>query len=377
MGSLRRKPSGRWEARYRDPTGRLRGQTFRTKRDAELFLQRVGADIQRGDFVDPGAARIRFGEWAARWIATKLNVKPSTYADYESLLNTHLLPHFGQHPIAAIDRGAVQAWVVSLERNGLGTGTVRNAYGLLRQIMASAVDADAIRKSPCVRIDLPRIRRDEMRFASYDEVARLAHAMEHPRDRRGRSMGTFPCFGLAVQVAAYTGLRFGELAALRKKRVDLERKTIHVAEAAKEVRGVVVYGPTKTYQDRAVPIPDFLVGRLADHLARLRPDPDTLVFTAEHGGPLRNSNFRRRFERAVAQANLPPGFRIHDLRHSFTAFLIAEGGHPQAIKQRLGHSSIQVTFDRYGHLFPALESRLTDALDAAARNAASASEPRA
>lgn len=373
MGSVRRKPSGRWEARYRDPAGCQRGQTFRTKREAELFLQRVGADVQRGEWIDPEAARMRFRRFAERWLETKVNLKESTQADYLSVLSNHLLPAFGDLPLARVDRVAVQAWVAASVKRGLGAGTIRNAYGVLRQVMGAAVEAGAISKTPCRGIDLPTVVRDEMNFVTHEEIAALAEAMAHPKDYKGRPRGNFPQFALAVQVAAYTGVRFGELAALRRKRVDLLHRRIHVAESVKEVRGRLVFGPTKTYETRTVPFPDFLAEPLARHLDGLPGDFDQLVFTARDGAPLRNSNFRRRFDAAVAQAGLPKGLRIHDLRHSFAALLIAAGGHPQAVKERMGHSTVQVTFDRYGHLFPALESSLTDALDKAARKALSES----
>ncbi len=106
---------------------------------------------------------------------------------------------------------------------------------------------------------------------------------------------------------------------------------------------------------------------LAEHLARnVDEDPDALVFTSPEGQPLRNSNFRRRvWHRAVADAGLPDGLRIHDLRHTCASLLIAQGAHPKAVQVHLGHSSISVTMDRYGHLFPSDMEALASALDAA------------
>ena len=125
------------------------------------------------------------------------------------------------------------------------------------------------------------------------------------------------------------------------------------------------FGPTKTYRRRMVIIPEFLRELMAEHLARdVDKDPGALVFTSPEGRPLRNSNFRRQvWYEAVAAAGLPEGLRVHDLRHTCSSLLIAQGAHPKAIQVHLGHSSIMVTMDRYGHLFPSDMDALAVALN--------------
>jgi hypothetical protein len=134
-----------------------------------------------------------------------------------------------------------------------------------------------------------------------------------------------------------------------------------------EVGGRLVFGSTQTYDDRTIIVPGFLRSRLAEHLAaRTEPEESALVFTAAQGGPLRHSNFYKRVWRPAKQVEgVPEGLRIHDLRHTCAALLIAQGASPKAIQAHLGHSSIQVTFDRYGHLFPEDLEDLADRLDAA------------
>ncbi|MEX2652891.1 MAG: tyrosine-type recombinase/integrase [Acidimicrobiia bacterium] len=138
--------------------------------------------------------------------------------------------------------------------------------------------------------------------------------------------------------------------------------------SATEAYGMLHFGPPKTYQRRAVPIPQALVAELTTHLAG-KAGRD-FVFTSSRGGPLRHSNFyARHFKPAVLRAGLPEQTRFHDLRHSYAAMLIAEAAHPRAIMERMGHSTIQVTLGTYGHLFPNLEAALTDALDEVYRSA--------
>jgi site-specific recombinase XerC len=138
-------------------------------------------------------------------------------------------------------------------------------------------------------------------------------------------------------------------------------------ESVAEVGGKLHLGETKTYQRRTVVIPAFLRDLLAGHLAtEVNEAPDSFVFTGPAGGLLRNSNFRRRVWRPTVQGlGLPSDLRIHDLRHTCAALLIAQGAHPKAIQAQLGHSSIQVTLDLYGHLFPDDMDRLASQLDAA------------
>jgi integrase len=169
-----------------------------------------------------------------------------------------------------------------------------------------------------------------------------------------------------IYTAAYTGLRGGELLALRRRDVDLLRSVVHVRRALKDVSGHLEFGETKNHESRTVSVPRFLRDMLAEHLAS--PGlPDALVFPSKTGKPLRHGLFtRRHFKRAV-RAVLPAdkaSLRFHDLRHTCASLSIAAGAHPKLIQTRLGHSSIQITLDRYSHLFPSVEEALAEQLDA-------------
>jgi integrase len=354
---LRGKKQGqgrpRWRARYRDPSGRERSKSFTRKVDAERFLVAVGADLVRGQWVDPQHGRTTVGELAERWFATTAALKPKTREDYRSLLDNHVLPAFGQRPVASIDTLAVRGWLAGLVSGGLSPSRAKHAYYVLFAVLEAAIQAGALLRNPAAGIRVPLSRRREMRFLSAGEVEQLAEAITPP-------------YGLLVRFAAYTGLRAGELAALRVKRLDLLRGTVRVVESASEVGGHLVLGATKTYAERTVRLPRFLREDLAVYLARRPRDPDGFVFTAPKGGPLRHNNlYQRIFCPALARAGLPAQVRFHDLRHTCAALLIAQGAHPKAIQAHLGHSSIQVTMDRYGHLFPDALEQLADRLDAA------------
>jgi integrase len=217
---------------------------------------------------------------------------------------------------------------------------------------------------------LPAKRQGETVFLNAEQVRTLAEAMpDHYR--------------VLVYTAAYTGLRAGELAGLRRKDVDLLRGVVHVRQALKAVDGQdgsgPVFGGTKTGKTRTVTLPKFLRQMLTDHLAGPIPGgggADALVFTSPEGGIMRHSLFMQRVWRPVLKGDKrkkKPGalpeelhsLRFHDLRHSAAAMLIAQGAHPKIIQERLGHSSITTTMNRYGHLFDGLDATLIDGLDAA------------
>ena len=199
-----------------------------------------------------------------------------------------------------------------------------------------------------------------MRFLTPEEVEHLANTIG-------------PEYSTLVRFAAYTGLRAGEVAALKVKRLDLMRGSVNVTESLSEAHGEVQLGPTKTYASRSVALPRLLVDDLAEHLAvrGIADDPEAFVFATPTGEPMRPSNwYPRHFKPAVEAAGLAP-LRFHDLRHTCAALLIAQGAHPRTIMERLGHSSVTTSLDRYGHLLPSLDEALTEGLDEVMSAAAS------
>jgi integrase len=330
--------------------------------------------------MDPRLGRITIADWADVWMQTTVHLRPSTRAGYEGKLRAHVLPRLGSIPVISLDTPAIRRFVAEMAADGVSPATILGVRAVLRLLLGTAVEAGAILVNPCTGIKVPRPTRPEMHFLTAEQVEDLADTISTPEPKAAGHGASphwrtdLPEYGLLIRFAAYTGLRAGEIGALRVRRLDFLRSTVEVAESATEVNGELVYGPTKNYHRRSVPLPPFLRDDLAG-LLRSRPhDPDSFVFTAPEGGPLRHNNFyRRHFKPAVLRAGLPDDLRFHDLRHSFAGFLIAQGAHPRAIMERLGHSSIQVTLGTYGHLLPGIDERLTVGLDALGRAARAAS----
>jgi integrase len=341
-----------YRARYRDLAGREHAKVFARKADAQRFLTEMENSKLRGTWTDPALGRVLFREWLAEWWTTTTNLRPSTRARDEMLLRRYALPRFGDLALAAISQRDVRAWVADLSAGPLAPATVQKAYQLLGKVMGAAVDAGMLAQSPCRRVPLPKVEREEMRFLTPAEIARLADVIA-------------PRYRALVLVAAYGGLRVGELAGLRRGRVDLLRGTVEVGEIVTEVGGVLRFGPPKTRAGRrTVGLPRAVVDELAAHLAGNRVEQDAFVFTAPQGGPLRVIAFRARVWRPATRKADLDGLRIHDLRHTAVALWIAAGAGPKEVSTRAGHTSVSFTLDRYGHLYPEADTALRDRLDA-------------
>jgi integrase len=293
---------------------------------------------------------VLFGEWSERWFRTTADLKPASRRTYRKLLDNQILPVFGRATLGGIDTLAVREWIAGLVEQGLSPSRIRNAHQVLSQILAAGVEGGRIARNPAAGVRLPRVVRRDMHFLTAREVEDLAAVID-------------PRYALLVRFAAYTGLRAGELVALRVRHLNLLRGRCEVGESATEVDGRLVWGPTKTYARRTVPLPRFLCEQLAAYLAERPHGPDDLVFTAPQGGPLREQKFVAGiFKPAAAQAGLPHRLRFHDLRHTCASLLIAQGASVKAVQAQLGHASATVTLDRYGHLFPDELQRLSDRL---------------
>ena len=365
MSSIDRTPNGRWRARYRDLSGRSRSKTFDRKVDANQNLERIGADMQRGEWADPQLQKSIVATWAESWYATTAPLKPSTRHGYRKALNRRVLPRWGERPLGSIDRAEVREWVAELTDEGLSPARIRNVVSVLAQVLDLARDARAMRDNPVRGVRLPRTTRVEPNFLDASQVARVADVIRSD-------------YRFFVLLAAYCGLRPGEMCGLRVRRLDTVRRRVHVAETLQPISGELISGPPKSYEIRTVPVPQFVMEEAAAHLdMRAKQlgrslEPEDWVFGNQQDPAegLNRDSFRKWvMVPALEDAGLSPKVRTHDLRHTCASLLISLGAHPKAIQERLGHSDISVTLNLYGHLFPSLEEQLTDALDDLGRSA--------
>lgn len=343
----------RYRVRYRMPDKRQTDKRgFRTKREAEAWSNQLEVDKRRGAYVAPAASRVKLGEYAREWLNSKHKLKPSTRARYKVVLDTVIAGH-SDVAIGDISRQLVREWVADLSVD-LAPASVHKTFGVLRQVLAMAVNENRLAMNPVDGVELPCVTSVEQRFLTLEQLHALADASGSHRP--------------LVYVLGTCGLRFGEVAELRWRDLNLEKKEIRVSRSVTLVNGVFEVGSPKNGKARSVSLPAFVADLLSSNRSTKSDvvDLDALVFTDSAGGHMRGTNVRRRWwSQAVAAAQLYPrtvtdasgeqttvyDFKINELRHTAASLAIQAGANIKALQNMLGHASASLTLDRYGHLY--------------------------
>lgn len=352
MASIKRRElaSGavRWDVRYRPPGDhRERMKSFVTEREAKSFRAQVENEIDRGVHVDPRRQEVTVADWCDEWLKGKTNLAPKTRDRYEGILSAQIRPQWARVKLKALKHSQVQTWLAGLD---LAPASVRKVHRVFSQAMAYAVKDGRLGVNPAAGVSLPRVVTVEKLFLTHEQVHELA-------DRCGDD------YRLMVLFLAYTGLRWGEMAALRVKRVDFMRKRATVAESVTPIKGVMTFGPTKGHERREVPIPRHLVDDLVALVAG--KTPDDLVFVGGRGAPMRSQTFQRAALTGAAKTMGIVGFTPHMLRHTAASLAIASGADVKVVQTMLGHKSATMTLDLYGHLFGDRLDVVADAMESA------------
>lgn len=351
MASVEKRGSG-YRVRFRDPAGANRSRTFRRKADADRFARETEVDKDRGAWLDPRKAEISLAEWVATFLSLARTLSPTTQQTYRRDLDRYVLPRFGNYRLGRIPPEQIEQWLNDELADGLAASSVHRHYRTLRRVLQTAVEKDRLLANPCDRVRPPKVGKREMEVLSWDRAIALAEA----HSERFRTL---------IYLAVDSGMRWSELVGLRRKSVDVARRKVRVVEQLVQLddRSWVRRPPKTSAGVRSVTISGAVGEMLADHLAQFVTDePDALVFTNAAGNPLSHSSFlTHHFKPAQRRAGI--SCRFHDLRHTSVALAIAEGAHSKTIQARMGHSSITVTLDRYGHIFPELDESLASAFD--------------
>lgn len=358
FGQLRRLPSKRWQAFYTGPDTALHyaATTFETKMDAEAWLVDERRNVSTGAWVPPmerhhqQITTVDLRSHATAWLADR-TLKPRTRQHYQSLLDHQILPQLGDKPLRAITPVTVRSWHAEM---GTKTPTTRaHAYGLLRTILASAVQDGLIPSNPChIRGAGTSRRVHKIKPASLAELEVLVANMPE----RYQTM---------TLLAAWCGLRFGELTELRRSDLDMKNGRIKVRRAVVRFDGQTLVGTPKSDAGiRDVAIPPHLLPALKTHLAEhVEFGRDALLFPSVSGGHLTPSSLYGRAPGtkdkngrklpawgfyAAREAAGRPDLRWHDLRHTGAVLAAATGATLAELMARLGHST-QAAAMRYQH----------------------------
>ena len=341
-GSVRQLPSGRWQARYRDDAGAMRSApaTFDTKLDASTWLATTARVDVEEERTDPTLA-----DYAATWLAAR-DLKPRTREEYRNLFTSAILPGLGGLRLSQLTPARVRTWYGSLDP---AKATRRaHAYSLLKAVLRTAVDEEHLVANPCrIRGAGQAKTTHQPRPATLPELAVIVEALP-------------PRYRAMVLLAAWCGLRFGELTELR--RADLDGGYVRVQRGVVRVGGGYLVGDPKSAAGRRlVSIPPHLVPVVEEHLAEhVGPGADALVFPAQHGGHMAPSSLYRVWYPAREAAGRPD-LRWHDLRHTGATLAAATGATLADLMARLGHSTTSAAM-RYQHAAQDRDQAIAEAL---------------
>ncbi|OBB26307.1 hypothetical protein A5792_04240 [Mycolicibacterium peregrinum] len=347
----------RWRVRW-VVDGREHTKVFERKADAQAHLNHLTAEVVKGSYVSPHKSAVLFRDVAQEWLDGKGARKAKTVAGYKSLLDTLILPKWGDMKLSDITHGDLQRWISGLSVNGstktegkgLSASRVIQAHQCFGAVLKYAQRTDRVGRNVAEGIELPSKGESERRYLTHKQLQTLARHAER--------------FETLTLVLGYCGLRFGEAVALRGR--DVKDKQITVRTSVTNVTGQgLLEDTTKTNRARWVPVPAFIWERLQ---AELPVDGDALVFPGRDGGWLTTGEYRWQFDPAAIETGVP-GLVPHELRHTCASLAIASGANILAVQRLLGHQTASMTLDRYGHLFSDDLEKVAKSLDTAGKKA--------
>jgi len=377
-GHIRERSPGSWELRYTlgtDPaTGKRQTVTTTVRGDrrvAEKELRRLLRSVDTGEHVDPSRLSVR--HWLSTWLATvREEVSPKTYERYSEIARHFLVPALGNLELGKLAPSHIQeaynGWAMGGRRDGKAGGlsarTRRHIHRILRSALARAVEQQIIARNPAdvFKKRLPKVERHVPTTLTAEQSARLLQAIAHSR------------VYWPVLLALSTGMRRGEVLAVRWKNVDLELGILRVMESLEQTKAGIRFKSPKNGRHRAITLPRYAVEELrrlkheqAEALLALgvRQTSDTLLCCRADGEPHQPLSLTYEFARFIGRMTDIPRVRFHDLRHSHATQLLATGVHPKIASERLGHASVGITLDLYSHVTDTMQSEAAAKLDSA------------
>ena len=364
-GSVRKLPSGRWQARMLVDGKHVSLGSSAQKADANAALRDALGRQDTGTWVDPRQGRITFGTYADEWVAGRHDLAMRTRHDYEDLLRLHLKPAFGTTRLADISVLTVRRWW-SRASGPDGHGRAPKTYRLLRGILNTAVEDGLIARNPCRIKGAGADNTPERPTVTVEQVYAIADAIS-------------PRYRALVLLAAFTGLRFGELRALRRKRLDLYGAMLTVAPEDGNVQrdrsGAAHFTRPKSRAGaRTVAIPAPIIEEMRAHLALVGDlGPEALVFPADKSAdgtrPFHAEAFGRKWRKGLATVDgLPGSLVFHDLRHTGNTLAAGTGASTRELMARMGHASPRAALI-YQHASAERDKVIAEALGAQIREA--------
>ncbi len=366
-GSIGRRKSGGWCAQYTVYTseGRKRRTLYgKTRQEVAAKLSKALADREGGLTFDAGAMTV--GEYLARWLSHSVRdtVSQKTYERYESIVRVHLSPALGSIKLKALTPDHVRHLYREKLDSELAPRSVLHIHRTLSKALKQATNDGLIPRNAAASVKPPQARREEMQPLSTDQVRTFLDTVKGDRME-------------ALYVLAVTsGLRQGELLALKWEDVDLEgtNPTLEVRRSLSETRGRRSFVTPKSGRGRHLRLSRRAMSALRVHRKRQLEErvrkaglweDHGLIFPSEVGTPMSGRNLYRAFKIRVKRASLPQTLRFHDLRHTCATLLLRQGINPKFVQELLGHADISLTLNTYSHVLPDMGDAAAGGMDAA------------
>ncbi len=335
FGTVRKRPSGMWQAIYRDGGRLCSAGVFHQKADALARLSEIETDMRRGSWVDPRAGEITVNRYATDWLARRTGLAVRTRELYGYLLNKHINPKLGELSLVGLSPSKVRRWNSDLARDH--PSTAAKAYRLLSTIMKTAVIDGVIASSPCRVVGASTERAEERPLATVSDIDALTKAMpDHLK--------------AVVPLAVWCQLRRGEILGLHRADIDFNNGAIHIERSRTFSRNgtSIVKTPKTRSGRRVIAVPDTVLEILATHFDQfVAPEEDAFLFTSPRGSLITATALQRAWTTARVRAGRVD-LHLHDLRHTGLTLAAATGATTAELMHRAGHASPDAAL-RYQH----------------------------
>ena len=366
-GYLRKRSKNSWTYVIdtgRDPETGKRKQVSRsvpgTKKDAERVMNQHIAQMQRGGYIEP--SNMSFGDYIRQWFEDHalVNTRPTTIRGYHSIVYRHLIPKLGSIPLGRLTAIHLQKYYAGLLKGGRADGrdgglseqTIKHHHEVISTSLEQAVRLELLGRSVAKMVTPPSVTPHQAKDLTPEKANRLLEAARET------------IWHCAIHLALYTGLRRSTILGLRWRDMEFERRCLHITQALHKIQGKVILREPKSKQSRQpIELDDGTVNMLRHHRETKEADAahlgyeitdDTLVCSHFERRCLDPSAFSHAVPRIAKKAGLGH-ITLHELRHTHATILLKAGTHPKVVQDRLGHSTISVTMDRYSHAIPSMQ----------------------
>jgi integrase len=331
---------------------------FKTKKEAEKAMIEAMAAYQKGEYVEP--SKMLYQDYMQDWLKTKRNLGEQTLELYDSYLRTHIIPALGHIPLAKLTAHDIELFLDSLHEKGLAPATIKRIFSVVNASLNAAANKDLITKNVANKVEKPKVKQHRELV-----IWEPSFVNEFLQKTRYASR-----YWIAVYLAIMTGMRQGEILGLRWSDIDFEKRYLTIQQTVNRHREIKPGAKTKR-SVRSVALSPETVEVLKEHRQlivqeRIALGPEyqnnDLVVCTKFGGPVTQRAIQKVWTSFLEKTGAPK-ITFHDLRHTHASLLIKQGVHIKVISERLGHSSVAITMDLYGHLMPNMQEDAAAGLD--------------